>query len=458
MSATQTIGWAPPQSEPDNPSLLKTITSYPTLLLYLAAVLYELLIGILIYYRVLPGSLRILGDAVVLAMLGLTIGRMLVEDRFPQVTVFLLGVTLLGATVATFNGQSAAATLWGWWTMFKYPMVALYVYLCREWPSDFARWYYRFCFAVLGFEVIVQFLQFAAGEPPGDNLTGTFGRQSTHTLSTFIFLTLGLAIGYWLVYKDWKILGYVALASMIASVLAALRFFPIGATIFIAMGGLLYLLRGEKVDRSILFFGAAILALVAFPIAYNRITAETREIRTWQETVSDTERTGKYLNGIGYDADAGVYRIGRNFAVRYGWRSLQENATVFLFGYGTGARAFSDSLGIIGSRNQYDILGALAGPTSITLIEELGVLGLSMLFLFLLWMAANMWRCARSDCPKDLRVMAIGLLLFTLFWPVHFWYNRAWDYASPMLLYWGGIGYVFGAFHQCRHQTMLPES
>ena len=240
MSATPTFGSPPPQAKPDNPSLWKTITSYPTLLLYTVAVLYELVIGILIYYRVVPGSLRILGDVFVFAIIGLTVGRMLISDRFPQVVVFLLGVTLLGATIATFNGQSADATFWGWWVMFKYPIVGLYVYLCREWPPEFARWYYQFCFVVLGIEVVVQILQFAAGEPPGDNLTGTFGRQATHALSTFIFLTLGLAIGYWLVYGDWKVLGYVALASMAASVLGALRFFPIGATIFILMGGLLF--------------------------------------------------------------------------------------------------------------------------------------------------------------------------------------------------------------------------
>ncbi len=223
------------------------------------------------------------------------------------------------------------------------------------------------------------------------------------------------------------------------------------------MGGLLYLSRGKKIDRSILFISAAILALVAFPLAYNRITAETRQIRTWQETISDTDRTENYFNGINYDADAGIYRVGRNFAIRYAWESLQDDATVFLFGYGTGARAFSDSFGIIGVRNQYDTLGTMAGTTALILIEELGVLGLSILFLFLFWLAVSLWRCARSDCPEDVRVLAFGLLLFTLFWPIHFWYNRAWTYATPMLLYWGGIGYVFGVFNSRHHQTKYPS-
>lgn len=442
MGIAPTTVWGEKPAEQPPQSVWQVITSDVTLLLYVGAVFFELLVGILTYYGVVPGALRWAGDLLVLAMIGLTFGRMLLSGYIPKAVVFLVAVIMLTSTVATLQGQGAAATLWGIWFSLKYAIIGLYVFLWDDWPPDFARWYYRFCFSVMGLQVVVQILQFLSGEPAGDNLTGTFGRHATQSLFAFIVLSVGLAMGYWLVHGDWKILAFVALAGTLASVLGAMRFFPVGMAILIVFGGILYLLRGTKFDRSMLAIVGATLVLASFPLFYNRITAETREIRTWQETIADTERTSDYFNGMNYDVDAGIYRVGRNFSVRYSWAALQQDMTTFLFGYGIGARSYSDSLGIVGIRNRNDILGVISSSMALILIEELGVVGLSLLFLFLAWLAIKLWHCARSECSSDVRVVAYGLLVFTLFWPVLFWYNKAWTYGFTMLLYWGGIGYV----------------
>jgi len=432
-------------------------TSDFTLLLFATAVIFELTIGVLLYYRLVPGVLRWIGDMFVFMMFGVTLLRMLKLDRIPQVLLLLISITLIGVTVAAWEGQAVAATVWGWWNLFKYPMVALFVYLSSDWPPSLARLYYRFCFFVLGLQIVFQVLQFLSGEPPGDNLTGTFGRQATHPLSTYMFLTLGLALGYWLVYRDWKVLGYVALGTMVVSAFGAIRFFPIGAAIITLFAAVLYLARGRHLDRSFFFMAAAITALLLFPLLYNKIVAGSGPVRTWQETIMDTNKTEDYFNGLVYDADADIYRLGRNYSLRYGWEALQRDTTTLLFGYGIGARSYSSSLGVIGIRNRLSALGVVSGTTAFVMIEELGIVGLSMLALFFIWLSIRLWRCGRNECAdEDLRVMAYGLLLFTLLWPVLFWYDRSWDYSVAMLLYWGGIGY---AFRICasyrRHENQL---
>lgn len=454
MSTVRSIEWGFPPAEADKRTPWQVIMSDWTLLLFVMAVVFELLIGILMYYGVVPGVFRWLGDLSVMAMIGLAFGRMMIDDHIPRVVIFVLAVSILGIAVATLQGQGLGATAWGWWIIVKYPLVGLYVFLNRDWPPEFSRWYYRFCFGAMGLQVIVQPLQFLAGEPAGDNLTGTFGRHASQTLFSFIMLTLGLALGYWLVFGDWKALGFVAFAGMLSSALAGIRFFPVPAAILFLAGFLLYVVRGKGIDRTIVFMVLALIALVAFPLAYNRITAETRQSASWQDAMRNAENNSENLNGIRYDPNVGVYRTGRNFAVRYAWSSIQQDTTTLLFGFGLGARANSGSLGIIGQRHRTNYFGIVTSQMSLIFIEELGVVGMSLLLIFLAWIAFFLWRCARSDCDPDVRVLAYGLLLFSILWPLQFWYNSAWNYAFTMLLYWGGIGYVFRYFQRYQSEQI----
>ena len=105
----------------------------------------------LISWRILPGQIRWLSDVAVAAMLVIAVIRMLVLDKIPWPFFLIIAATLLGVTVAIFEGQSVATTLYGWWRMFMYPMVGLYCYLIPKWPNNFAPWLMRGALVLLGF-------------------------------------------------------------------------------------------------------------------------------------------------------------------------------------------------------------------------------------------------------------------------------------------------------------------
>ena len=53
----------------------------------------------------LPGAVKFLGDVIVIAMIGLAIGRMILIDHIPGAFLVILALTIIGALVAAFEGQ-----------------------------------------------------------------------------------------------------------------------------------------------------------------------------------------------------------------------------------------------------------------------------------------------------------------------------------------------------------------
>lgn len=437
-------------------AIATTLLRTPSLLLYVGTVLLALFLGIAIYYRILPFSTRWLPDLLVLAMVALTVLRVLQEDYVPQIVWLILGVTAIGAVVAAFEGQALSATAWGWWILFQYPLVGLYTYINRSWPMDLAGWAVNFCFMVLLLQVVVQLLQFAAGEPPGDNLTGTFGRQATKSLTLFIYLTVALAYGRWLVTDDWKTLLAVLLAGGLSSVLGAMRLYPIGVAVMTVIAMVAYLSAGKQIGRSVLYLVVVVVALAAFPIAYDQITASTRGFQSYTDDIFNIDRQQQYLDRVQYNPATGTYALGRSFAIEHGWQTLQRDATTLVVGYGIGARALSTSLDIFGSRMLTEGYGLEDSHYSLALIQELGLGGLLVMAGTLLWFTFRLWRCARSPAapgraaPAQLRALAYGLMIFTPCWPLWIYYSRAWQHTVPVLLYWGLLGFALQADNRWR--------
>src|SRR5690606_15560945 len=135
------------------------------------------------------------------------------------------GATLIWGMVSTFEGQSLAATAWGWWGMFKYPVLGLFAYLVQGWPADFARRFLRFCILLLIFEIAVQLALLAVGFPVGDSLAGTFGHKGVMQFSMMVFFIVALALGHWLATYEWKVLLLVLALGMLGSTLNGTKFY-----------------------------------------------------------------------------------------------------------------------------------------------------------------------------------------------------------------------------------------
>lgn len=416
------------------------LQNLPLLLLTLALCM-ELFVPLLAWKTPLPRAARWFGDLSVMLILIVTMAEMLVKDKIPALALLMFGYTLIGATVATYEGQSAAATTWGWWMMFKYPVVGIFVYLQSDWPAQLAELFFRACVAILTLQVVVQLLQYVTGEVPGDNLAGTFGPHGVMPLVSVIFLVSSLGFGHWLVTGKWQMLAYILLLSTISSVLGAMRFYFIFLPILGFLAMMLHLLRGGRFQSVLLYVVLLAVFVPSFIYTYNKLVAEPRGMQNFEELFID-DSSMDYFDKAKYDPDTGEYSLGRNFSVIYGWNSLQRDSTTLVFGYGLGSRGDSSSLNILGAALQNSIYGRAAGTSSLVIIQELGLFGLSLLALVFLWFITVFWRCAGSHTSPHIKMLAYGLIIYTCGWPFWLWYNNSWRYAASMILYWGLCGYV----------------
>lgn len=416
--------------------------SWPLMLwLVGGATLIEFMAPLLIDKLHLPGALRYTSDLVLAGITALTIMQMLVTDRIPRLLLLLTAVTVIGATVATFEGQSGAATLWGWWSLFKYPITALFLYLQPHWPPRLAAWLVKGYFALLVVEVMLQLGQFATGEVPGDHLAGTFGRYGVGPLLYVVCLILCLAVAHWVVWDDWKILAGMLGLGFVASVLGEMKVFPVLTVVIGILGLLLYLANGGRLYKALLALLLLGGMLGLFSVYYNAEVSAVRGTRRLEDYFQLTTLIG-YLNFVGYDSETGTYYLGRGFAMQYGWQLLQRDTTTLLFGYGLGARSESVSLGIVGEGLRQGYYGLFAGTSLLVLMQELGVVGLAAFGSFLLWLTYTLLRYSASSADPNIRILCYGFVLYSTLWPVWLWYHTIWSFGAPMLLYWAPLGYL----------------
>jgi hypothetical protein len=193
------------------------------------------------------------------------------------------------------------------------------------------------------------------------------------------------------------------------------------------------------------------IALVGFVKVYDVIVpgAESTPIETYLESPTalidylDRADKSKVSSSKGY-----YYDIGRNFALVYGWRTIQRDPLTFTLGLGLGARGESKTLGTAGTGLTSGHLGLATGTSLLVIMQETGVVGMITLACVLLWITVTLIRDIRKAPYSETAALRYGLLLFTLLWPVWLWYNTAWTLRVPMLLYWGTLGYVLSEAHR----------
>lgn len=374
-------------------------------------------------------------------IVALTLLFILVRNRIPGGVLLMLGVTLIWGLIAAFEGQAITVTFWGWWRLFKYPILAFFIYMMARWPSDGARLIFKFLVITLAFEVVVQLGQFAMGQPPGDSLAGTFGNKGVGPYSMFIFFTVSIALGHWLATGEWKVLGLVLLLGFVATTLSVTKFYLFATAVLLAFALVLHLVRGGRFRHLFLYVALFILAGAAFVPIYNNFIAATRGLKPLQDYLTRGAIEG-YLFKEEESSELGRYKLGRGGAVVYAWQQIQRDRTTTLFGYGMGSRSYSQTLGIAGATLEDDLYGG-GGNTGLGVwIQEYGLIGMGLFMAMNFWIMGKLFRHARRTSDPYQATLAFGLLIFTFFWPMWLWYHKVWIFGVMMICYWVTLGFV----------------
>ncbi len=402
----------------------------------------ELIFPFLIWRLRLPRILDFSQDMVAGVIMAITVLYMLSRNRIPPVVLVILAATLIWGMVALFEGQGMAATAWGWWKFFKYPIIGLYAYLVVRWPRGFADWWMRFLIGVMLFEVIVQLIRLALGEPPGDSLAGTFGQKGVGPHTSFNMFVVALAFGSWIATRKWKILLIALALGLAASMMNVTKFYIPGVFILGAATLGLQLIAGGRFKQLFIFvvvFG--LLAAAAVPL-FNRFIADTRGLPELQEYLQP-DRLDRYLFSDGKGDEDGRYNLGRALSVTYAMQIVSRDPTTLLFGMGLGARSNSTGLGIVGTGLENDLYGGAEGTGLLIRIQEQGIVGLATMWLFSVWIMLRLYQDAKRHDNEALKTLEYGLILYSLFWPLWLWYQNPWTHGVMMILYWTTVGFVF---------------
>ncbi len=393
-------------------------------------------------------------------IIAMTLIYMLVRDRLPAAVLLMVGITLVWGMVGLFEGQTVSATLWGWWRLFKYPLLMVFAYLVPRWPKDTARLIFKFLIVVLAFEVGVQLLQWAAGQPPGDSLAGTFGNKGVGPYTIFIFFVVCVGLGHWLATGQWKAMVLILGLGMIATMLSVSKFYIVAVGIVGVLAMVYHLVRGGRFRYLFGYIFLFMLAGAVFVPVYNNFIATTRGLKPLQEYLSRESIEGYLFMGEKANED-GRYKLGRGGAVTYAWQQIQRDGTATLFGFGLGSRTYSDTLGLSGATLEDDLYGG-GGNTSLGVwLQEYGIVGLALFMAINIWLVIKLSRFAKTADDPYQAALAYGLVLFTLMWPMWLWYHKSWLYGMMMISYWVTLGYMFQLIYPRRNRRArrrLPSS
>lgn len=436
----------PPAADPPSQSRSRPAWTRQGWFRLLALVLLaELFMPFLVWPLGLPRAILGVTEVVTALAVFVAFAYMLKEDKIPRAVLLILGLTLIWSISPLLEGQSFAATAWGWWGLFKYPLLGLFAYLVQGWPRDFARLFFRFCVGLLIFQIGVQLVMLALGFPIGDSLAGTFGQKGVMQFTMMVFFVVCLGLGHWLASYERKTLLLILLLGLLGSTLNATKFYLIGVGILIVATLVVHLIRGGQLRQLLIYVILVAGAAAIFVPIYNSYLVNTMGLRPLQEFLTP-EAIEKYIYTDGTGSNDTTYNLGRGLAVTYAWQQIQRDWTTTLFGFGIGTRSQSSVLGIRGNVLQDDIYGV--GTTTLgTWIQEIGLVGMAVFGAIILWIITRLFRFARTTNDPYRATLAYGLFLFTLFWPLWQWYHKAWTAGVMMVLYWVALGYVFNLIY-----------
>lgn len=432
-----------------------------TTLLLLLAFATDVFTPLLIWKEVIPDTIRWASHGAIVLMILLIPIRILVFNKIPAILWLFIFASAIGIITAVSTGQGIAATIWGWWLMFQFPLAGLFSYLQPVWPVNFSGKLINILIFLMGLEVVVQVGQYLTGEVPGDNLAGTFGQNGTGDLVLFLILVLSFTFGDWLINQKWPRLILVIGLGIISSILGEMKLFYFALGALSVLGLAVYIARGKNLWKMIpvvFFLTGAVLCFIPL---YDTFVPAARELPL-EGYIENPELLTKYLTFV-TKTTAGTdyyYDVGRNYAVVYGWNKIKNNPQDLTVGYGIGSRSESRSLGIVGRGLEEGDLGITSGTSLLVFIQETGVFGITIFTVFSIMVIRKLIQQVKSSKDTDSNSIRIGMVFFSLLWPVWLWYNAVWTLRVPMLLYWSLLGYLLSCEEKIEavHETSLNRS
>jgi hypothetical protein len=172
-----------------------------------------------------------------------------------------------------------------------------------------------------------------------------------------------------------------------------------------------------------------------------------------EQWLLDEDTRSHYLNRVSRSEITDRFGMGRNALFGYAFDTIAGEPTSLAFGFGLGSWGGSDALGVVGSA--YEAGRYRRGSNLVVLIQELGVFGLLAAGGFLVWVTLVLYRDIRRQPLSKAAGLRYGLLLFSLLWPLLFWYKRPLESRATMWLYWVALGYVMNEANE-PYQDMVP--
>ena len=421
--------------------------SFPDIFVVLPifALCIDLFTPFLIWKGVLPAAVRWGSHAAIAIMIMVSVLRMLNFNHIPRFVWLMAVIALIWSYVAIGQGQGVPSTIWGLWLLFQFPIAYLFIYLQPNIPEQIPIYIRKYGLMLLGIEVIVQLMQYVAGETPGDQLAGLFGANGTGNAVIFEILICCICLGHWITSKRWFGVVLALVLSGLSSVLGEMKLFPIAILLIGIIAVFIYALRNRSLIKFFVYLGLIVTVSVGFALLYNIIipSASNTPLQTYITNPSNLyqylTRTESYYKGEGV-----IYTdIGRATAVEIGWNSLQKDPITFLFGYGIGSRSESRTLGTAGVALASGGLGISVGTSLLVVMQEMGLIGLVMLGSIYIGIILSLVRDIRRNQSSIALELRYALLLFSCLWPVYLFYATVLLMRVPMLLYWLLLGYVF---------------
>ena len=413
-------------------------------LLPLIALGVDLLTPFPIWKNILPASIRWGSHGVIALIILLCLLRMFSLDYFPRSFWLIVAVSMVWTFVAIGHGQGIPSTLWGIWLLLQFPIFCLFAYLQPNLSATLASNLKKYALTLLAVEVMVQLIQYASGERPGDNLAGLFARNGTGNLLVLVLLINCIFLGDWIVSRRWKGLVVSLGLGLLSSVFGEVKMFPTTITVIGLVAAVIYAIRYRSLRSFFIILSLILVAAVCFVFLYNIVVPDAERV-PFQAYLENPTRLWRYLNFSvsSYSEDGTRYSdFGRMYAVQVGWKAINTDPVTFLFGYGIGARSESRTLGATGIALISGDFGWSSGTSLLIMMQETGFIGLLVLGCVILWIILALAHDIRFK-PDSLFInLRYALIFFTLTLPVLIWYTNVWTMRVPMLCYWYLLGYA----------------
>ena len=142
--------------------------------------------------------------------------------------------------------------------------------------------------------------------------------------------------------------------------------------------------------------------------------------------------------------------------LRIAWKQMSKSNFDLLLGFGMGSRSQSITLGAAGSVLTSERLGLYVGTALATFLGEYGVVGVTLLGIFLIWLFGKLLKV--RGLTNEQQSFALGLAIFTSSLPICLFYQTYSVQLLSNFLYWIGVGYILRMKNdQTRSSTFQTE-